>query len=411
MARATQPLSDTRIKNTKPTEKQFALYDGNGLQLRVMPNGTKSWIFNYIHPTTKKRKNLGLGKYPDITLSSARNKTREMRQLVAEGVDPKTHRDNQLANKLLERETTLLSVATEWFELKKHTVSEDYANDIWRSLELHIFPNLGQLAIYDLKAPTVINQLRPLETKGSLETVRRVCQRLNEIMTYAVNSGKIQANTISGIKQVFKQPKVEHQKTISPSELPMVMKAMSEVNIKAITRCAFEFQLHTLIRPNETARARWCEIDFENKVWIIPASKMKMKRNHKIPLSASVIKLLEFMKPISAHREFIFPSNTKPTSHLNTQSVNSALKRAGLSGTLVSHGMRSIGSTALNEQGFNRDAIEVALAHVDQNSIRAIYNNAEYLPERREIMSWWSEFIDTATGHHFAISKKNLDID
>ena len=383
MARATSPLSDTKIKNTKPTDKQFALYDGNGLQLRIMPNGTKSWLFNYIHPITKKRKNLGLGKYPDITLSSARNKVREMRQLVAENIDPKTHRDNELANKLLERETTLFSVAAEWFELKRDTVSEDYANDIWRSLELHIFPNLGQLAIYDLKAPTVINQLRPLESAGSLETVRRVCQRLNEIMTYAVNSGKIQANTFAGIKQVFKQPKVQHQKTISPNELPVVMKAMSEVNIKVITRCAFEFQLHTLTRPNETAKARWNEIDFENEVWTIPANKMKMKRDHKIPLSQSVIRLLDFMKSISAHREYIFPSNTKPTSHLNTQSVNSALKRAGLSGKLVSHGMRSIGSTALNEQCFNPDAIEVALAHVDNNSIRAIYNNAEYLTERK----------------------------
>lgn len=408
MARATSPLSDTKIKNTKPTDKQFALYDGNGLQLRIMPNGTKSWLFNYIHPITKKRKNLGLGKYPDITLSSARNKVREMRQLVAENIDPKTHRDNELANKLLERETTLFSVAAEWFELKRDTVSEDYANDIWRSLELHIFPNLGQLAIYDLKAPTVINQLRPLESAGSLETVRRVCQRLNEIMTYAVNSGKIEANTFAGIKQVFKQPKVQHQKTISPSELPVVMKAMSEVNIKVITRCAFEFQLHTLTRPNEAAKAKWNEIDFENEVWTIPADKMKMKRDHKIPLSQSVIRLLDFMKSISAHREYIFPSNTKPTSHLNTQSVNSALKRAGLSGKLVSHGMRSIGSTALNEQCFNPDAIEVALAHVDNNSIRAIYNNAEYLTERRHIMSWWSDFIDTAAGQNFTISKKSI---
>ncbi|MEZ8254959.1 integrase domain-containing protein [Vibrio splendidus] len=408
MARATSPLSDTKIKNTKPTDKQFALYDGNGLQLRIMPNGTKSWLFNYIHPITKKRKNLGLGKYPDITLSSARNKVREMRQLVAENIDPKTHRDNELANKLLERETTLFSVAAEWFELKRDTVSEDYANDIWRSLELHIFPNLGQLPIYDLKAPTVINQLRPLESAGSLETVRRVCQRLNEIMTYAVNSGKIQANTFAGIKQVFKQPKVQHQKTISPNELPVVMKAMSEVNIKVITRCAFEFQLHTLTRPNETAKARWNEIDFENEVWTIPANKMKMKRDHKIPLSQSVIRLLDFMKSISAHREYIFPSNTKPTSHLNTQSVNSALKRAGLSGKLVSHGMRSIGSTALNEQCFNPDAIEVALAHVDHNSIRAIYNNAEYLTERRQIMSWWSDFIDTAAGQNFTLSKKSI---
>ena len=145
MAKKIRPLSATQVKNLKSQAKEFSIGDGDGLFLRIMPNGTKSWLFNYIHPTTKKRKNIGLGKYPDVSLSAAREKRQAMRELVAKGIDPKTHRDNQLNAEKLAAQDTLLHVAKEWFELKQHSVSSDYADDIWRSLELHIFPNLAQL--------------------------------------------------------------------------------------------------------------------------------------------------------------------------------------------------------------------------------------------------------------------------
>ncbi|MCG9691305.1 integrase domain-containing protein [Vibrio sp. Isolate22] len=405
MARIIKPLSTTQVSKAKPKDKEYSLGDGNGLFLRIKPNGTKSWIFNYIHPITKKRKNIGLGIYPDITLASARVKTREFRQLVAEKVDPQTHRNNEAAAEQLAVETTLLYVAREWFEVKKHSITPGYARDIWRSLELHIFPNLGQLPIRDLLAPTVIKQLRPLEQKGSLETVKRVCQRLNDVMVFAVNCGVIHSNPLQGIKDAFKKPKVEHMKTLTPDELPVLMNAMSNANIKMVTRCAFEFQLHTLTRPSESAQAQWHEIDFENKLWIIPEQKMKSRRVHKIPLSDATMQLLKFMEPISKGKRYVFASDTSKSGHINTQSVNTALKRSGLTGKLVSHGMRSIGSTALNEQGFNRDAIELSLAHVDKNTIRDIYNNAQYLDERREIMQWWSNFIHDAAKSANTIAK------
>ncbi|MCG6367228.1 phage integrase central domain-containing protein, partial [Vibrio fluvialis] len=324
---------------------------------------------------------------------------------VAEGIDPKTHRDNQLITAQIAQSSTLKSVAEEWFEVKKHDVSEDYANDIWRSLELHIFPNLGNMPISELTAPIVIQVLRPVEAKGALETVKRVCQRINEVMNYAANCGKIQSNPLIGIKQIFKKPKTDHMSTIRPNELSDLMQAMSLANIKLATRCAFEFQLHTLTRPVECAAAEWSEIDFENKLWVISKDKMKMKRDHKIPLSDASIQLLNFMKPISYGQRYVFPSSTSVDQHMNSQSVNAALKRAGMKGKLVSHGMRSIGSTALNEQGFNKDAIELCLAHVDKNTIRDIYNNAEYLEERRKIMEWWSNFILDASKNANTIAK------
>ncbi|EJZ7971157.1 integrase domain-containing protein [Vibrio vulnificus] len=405
MARQIKPLSTTQVSKAKPAEKEYSLADGNGLYLRIKPNGSKLWLFNYIHPITKKRKNVGLGIFPDITLASAREKTREMRTLVAEGIDPKTYRDNQRINAQIAQASTLRAVAEEWFEVKSHKVSANYADDIWRSLELHVFPNLGNFPIHELTCPIVIQVLRPIEAKGTLETVQRVCQRLNEIMDYATNCGKLQSNPLSKIRQVFKKPEVEHMLTIKPEDLHLLMQKMSLANIKHITRCAFEFQLHTLTRPVECARAEWSEIDFEKRLWVISRTKMKMKRDHKIPLSYASIQLLEFMKPISGDQKYVFPSGKSTGEHMNSQSVNAALKRAGMSGKLVSHGMRSIGSTALNEHGFNKDAIELCLAHVDSNTIRDIYNNAEYLDERRKIMNWWSDFILEASKNANTIAK------
>lgn len=405
MARQIKPLSTTQVNKSKPKEKEYSLADGNGLYLRIKPNAAKLWIFNYIHPITKKRKNIGLGAFPDITLASAREKTRSMRQHVAEGIDPKTYRDNQQISAQIALSSTLKAVGQEWFEVKKHDVSDNYADDIWRSLELHAFPNIGNLPINEITAPIVIQILRPIEAKGTLETVKRVCQRLNEIMNYAVNCGKIQSNPLSGVRHAFKKPKAEHMLTIKPDELNVLMQKMSLANIKHITRCAFEFQLHTLTRPVECARAEWAEIDFENSLWVISRDKMKMKRDHKIPLSYAAIQLLNFMKPISFGQKYVFPSDKSTGKHINSQSINMALKRAGMSGVLVSHGMRSIGSTALNENGFNKDAIELCLAHVDSNTIRDIYNNAEYLEERRTIMEWWSKFIFDASRNVNSIAK------
>lgn len=305
MVKRIKPLAVTQINNAKPRDKEYSLADGNGLYLRITPNGTKAWIFNYIHPVTKKRKNIGLGKFPEITLASAREKCRTMRQQVAEGIDPKTFRDNAAVAQQLSNEMTLIRVAEEWFEVKKDSITDDYATDIWRSLELHIFSNLGKLPVSEILAPTVIKQLRPLEQRGALETIKRVCQRLNEVMIYAVNSGKIQANPLANIRQVFKKPKAENMKTIRPDELPQLMKRMSEVNVKLVTRCAFEFQLHTLVRPVECAQAEWAEIDFDSNLWVIPKNKMKMNRNHKIPLSEAAIRLLEFMKPISLGQQYV----------------------------------------------------------------------------------------------------------
>ena len=283
---------------------------------------------------------------------------------------------------------------------QKDSVTTAYAEDIWRSLTLHVFPDLGTTPISAITAPQVIKLLRPLETKGSLETVKRLSQRLNEIMTYGVNSGLIHSNPLSGIRSVFKKPKKKNMAALAPDELKELMMTVANASIKRTTRCLIEWQLHTMTRPAEAATARWADIDIGKKIWTIPAERMKKRRTHIIPLTEQALGLLEAIKPLSGHREHVFPADRNPRTHCNSQTANMALKRMGFEGRLVSHGMRSMASTILNEHGWDPELIEVALAHVDKDEVRSAYNRADYIERRRPMMKWWSEHIkEAATGN------------
>lgn len=403
-------LSDMKVKAAKPKEKDYILTDGNGLQMRVRSNGSKLWNFNYIHPVTKKRVNMGLGTFPEVSLALARKRTVEARELVALGLDPKEKRDAERNAKKAATEHTFENISSAWFELKKDSVTQAYAEDIWRSLTLHIFPDLGTTPISTISAPQVINLLRPLETKGSLETVKRLTQRLNEIMTYGVNSGLIHANPLSGIRSVFKKPKKKNMAALPPDELKELMVAIANASIKRTTRCLIEWQLHTMTRPIEAATTRWADIDIEKKIWTIPAERMKKRRTHIIPLTEQALAILEAIKPYSGYREYAFPADRDPRTHCNSQTANMALKRMGFEGRLVSHGMRSMASTILNERRWDPELIEVALAHVDKDGVRSTYNRAEYIELRREMMAWWSEHIQEAATGNLSVSaiRENL---
>ena len=192
--------------------------------------------------------------------------------------------------------------------------------------------------------------------------------------------------------------------TLIPERLPELMRALNTAYIKITTRCLIEWQLHTMARPSEAAGARWDEIDYENKLWIIPASRMKKRLSHSIPLTSQTLSLLTLMEPISRHREYIFPADRSPDRHTHNQTANAALKRMGFAGELVSHGLRALASTILNEQGFDYDIIESALAHVDKNSVRQAYNRAQYIERRRKMMCWWSEHIEQAAMGNMSLS-------
>ncbi|NAL59603.1 tyrosine-type recombinase/integrase, partial [Escherichia coli] len=202
-------------------------------------------------------------------------------------------------------------------------------------------------------------------------------------------TGLIDANPASGIGMAFEKPKKQHMPTLRPEELPKLMRSLVMSNLSVSTRCLIEWQLLTLVRPSEASGARWAEIDLDAKLWTIPAERMKAKREHIVPLSPQAIEILEVMKPISAHREHVFPSRNDPKQPMNSQTANAALKRIGYGGKLVAHGLRSIASTAMNERGFNPDVIEAALAHSDKNEVRRAYNRSTYLHTRIDLMNWW----------------------
>ncbi|EAP6908899.1 tyrosine-type recombinase/integrase [Salmonella enterica subsp. enterica serovar Infantis] len=393
MARTTRPLTNTEVLRTKALEKDLTLHDGDGLFLIVKTSGKKLWRFRYQRPATKQRTMIGLGAFPALSLADARGLRADYLALLANGIDPQVQAEVVEEQQQIALDSIFSTVATNWFQLKSKSVTSDYANDIWRSLEKDVFPAIGEPPVQQIKARTLVEALEPIKARGALETVRRLVQRINEIMIYAVNTGLIDTNPASGIGMAFEKPKKQNMPTLRPEELPKLMRSLIMSNLSVSTRCLIEWQLLTLVRPSEASGARWVEIDLDAKLWTIPAERMKAKREHIVPLSPQALDILEVMKPISAHREHVFPSRNDPKQPMNSQTANAALKRIGYGGKLVAHGLRSIASTALNEAGFNPDVIEAALAHSDKNEVRRAYNRSTYLLKRIELMNWWGELI------------------
>lgn len=393
MARTTRPLTNTEVLRAKALEKDLTLHDGDGLFLIVKTSGKKLWRFRYQRPATKQRTMLGLGAFPALSLADARGLRADYLALLANGIDPQIQAEVAEEQQQIALDSIFSTVAANWFQLKSKSVTPDYAKDIWRSLEKDVFPAIGVIPVQQIKARTLVEALEPIKARGALETVRRLVQRINEIMIYAVNTGLIDANPASGVGMAFEKPKKQNMPTLRPEELPKLMRSLIMSNLSVPTRCLIEWQLLTLVRPSEASGARWPEIDLNTKLWTIPAERMKAKREHVVPLSPQALEILEVMMPISAHREHVFPSRNDPKQPMNSQTANAALKRIGYGGKLVAHGLRSIASTALNEAGFNADVIEACLAHSERNEVRKAYNRSTYLEQRTILMDWWGSKI------------------
>ncbi|PZL86304.1 integrase [Pantoea sp. ARC270] len=393
MARTTRPLTNTEVLRSKATDKDITLHDGDGLFMVVKTTGKKLWRFRYQRPATKQRTMMGLGAFPALSLADARRLRADYLCLLANGIDPQTQAEKVTEQQQIALDSIFSTVAFNWFTLKQASVTPDYAKDIWRSLEKDVFPAIGEIPVQEIKARKLVEALEPIKARGALETVRRLVQRINEIMIYAVNTGLIDANPASGIGMAFEKPKKQNMPTLRPEELPKLMRSLQMSNLSVPTRCLIEWQLLTLVRPSEASGTRWLEIDLNAKLWIIPAERMKAKREHVVPLSAQALEILNMMMPMSAHREHVFPSRNDPKQSMNSQTANAALKRIGYGGKLVAHGLRSIASTALNELEFNSDVIEAALAHTEKNEVRRAYNRSTYLEQRKLLMNTWGKIV------------------
>jgi integrase len=404
MARKTTALTNTEVSQAKPKDKEYNLSDGDGLMLRVKPSGSRLWLFNYSRPYTKKRANISFGTYPELSLANARKKRTEARELLVENIDPKTHRDELHQSNKDALGNTFGILAEQWYVLKKQQVQAVTADKAWQTMKKHVLPTLENVPVHVIKPKLVIDILNPIASKGSLETVKRLCRNINEVMRLAVASGHVEVNYLADITKLFSAPKKQNMATIKPERLPELMLALANASIMKSTRCLVEWQLHTMTRPTEAATARWCDIDLDKNIWVIPEERMKMKKPHTIPLTPQVLVLLGVIKAMSGNREYLFPNHRDPKKHANSQSANVALKRMGFAGELVSHGLRSLASTTLNEQSFDPDVIEAALAHIDKNEVRAAYNRAEYIERRRVLMCWWSEHIEKAATGNMSLS-------
>ncbi|MET3058257.1 integrase domain-containing protein [Serratia marcescens] len=387
MARITRPLTNNEILKAKPREKDFTLHDGDGMFLLVKTSGKKLWRFRYQRPGSSSRTNLSLGSYPALTLTAARKIRDQHLTTLAQGMDPQQQQEQASEQRQIELDSIFSTVAANWFKMKSKSVTEDYAKDIWRSLDKDVFPAIGAVPVQEIKARTIVAALEPIKARGALETIRRIVQRINEIMIYAVNTGLIDANPASGVGMAFEKPKKQNMPTLRPEELPKLMRSLVMSNLSVPTRCLIKWQLLALVRPSEASGARWAEIDLDAKLWTIPAERMKAKREHIVPLSPQASEILEVMRPISAHREYIFPSRNDPKRPMNSQTANAALKRIGYGGKLVAHRLRSIASTTMNEAGFNSDIIESSLAHTDKNEVRKAYNRANHIKQRNELLA------------------------
>lgn len=402
MARNHKSLTPATIKSLQrealASEKDLFVTDGDGLQLVIKAgNSSTLWRFRYYKPHTKQRAMVSLGAYPEIGIADARRIKDEFRSLVASGIDPTEHRKEQRRADEARRANTFQHVAAAWFELKRgQQLAEDTLKDIWRSLEKYVLPAIGEHPITTLTARDFIGALNPVAAQGKADTVRRLAQRINEVMYYAVNAGLIGANPAAKISKAFNAPIVRHMPAIRPEELPDFMQTLAVARVERQTRLVIEWQLLTICRPVEAAGVRWDEINFQSNEWQIPENRLKQRREHVIPLSRQALAILEAMRPISGHRDFVFPHYSDPKRPMCEQTANAAIKRMGYGGKLVAHGLRSVASTALNEQGFSPDVIEAALSHLDKDEVRRAYNRSTYLEQRRPLMAWWGDFVEQA---------------
>ena len=383
-------LTDAKINNAKAKPTAYKLTDGGGMYLLVTPKGQKWWRFDY--RISGRRKTVGLGVYPVVSLKLARERRREARELVAKGQDPSDARKAQKA----ERVYTLAVVAAEWLaEMQPNWVPKHYVKVLGR-LEQHVLPWLGQRPLTEIQAADIEPLLSRLQARGTLESAHRVREHIGQIFRWAIRKRKAKLDPTQELRGFLPGRKAKHFASLTePRQIAALLRAIDGYQGHFITQQALRLAPLVFVRPGELRHAEWREIDLDAVEWRIPASKMKMDRAHLVPLSRQAIAVLAAIQPVTGRGQYVFPSLRSGARPMSENTVTGALRRLGYSGDeMTGHGFRSLASTRLNEMGRNRDAIERQLAHVENSRVRAAYNHAEYLGERRQMMQAWADYLD-----------------
>lgn len=390
-------LSDTGCKSAKPTEKAYKMYDTGGLYLHVMPHGTKLWRMKYRY--LGKEKTLSLGIYPHISLAQARAGRDQARKLIAIDKDPSFIKRENKRLKTINANNTFEVIARKWHEKNaKAKWTENHSRTVIRRLEIDVFPAIGKLPISEIKTPRLVAVMEKIEKRGAGEIARRSLQYCRAIFAYAKVSGLIENNPadVKASDVLSPSPK-GHYAAMDATDLPAFLGKLyrNEARLFRQTQLAMELLMLTFVRTGELIKAQWSEFDFEKKVWSIPAKRMKMKRDHVVPLSKQSLRILEEMKNFSANRDYVFPSQRDPKSHMSNNSILVALRRMGYGGIHTGHGFRALAMTAIMEElKYPYDVVDLQLAHVKKSDIEAAYNRTKFIKERTVMMQDWADFLE-----------------
>lgn len=389
---AINKLTHAALRSAKPTQKPYKLSDGGGLYLLVNPNGASWWRFKYQFENREKL--LSLGVYPHVTLQQARALRDEARRTLANGVDPSAKRQAEKSSTA----NTFEAVAKEWLALQeKKLAPATYAKAQW-TLETLVCPYIGSRPIAKLGATEVLKVLKRIEGRGIHETAHRTRQRCSQVFRYAVQTERAAHDVTADLRGALAPVVSEHHAAVTePARIGELLRAIDGYTGHIATAYALKLAPLLFVRPGELRHAEWTEFELDGfePQWRIPADKMKMREQHLVPLSKQAVALLRELQPATGRGPYVFPSLRSRLRPMSNNTVNAALRRLGYtSEEMTGHGFRSLASTCLNEQGYHPDLIELQLAHAERNKVRAAYNKAQRLPERRKMMQAWSDYLD-----------------
>ncbi len=395
-------LTDKLIRSLVPKGKTYIQSDGDGMYLEVTPKGSKRWRLKY--RIAGKENRLSLGIYPQVSLAEAREKCQAARKQIANGIDPSQARKDAEAQKMAEarveeerRGTLFEAVAREYYEKKTIDLNPRYRKQYLSRIENILLPDLGQIPIRELKRTEILAVLRKLEAKAHFDTAHRVATIASQICRYARDCGLVEYDVADGLTNALS--KLEHTPRAAltdPVEIGRMLQAIEGYNGDVSVRYALRIMPYVFVRSWELRGAKWSEIDFDEALWTIPASRMKRRREHIVPLARQVVALFDELRAFTGDSDYVFPSAFSTTQTISDMGLLNGLRRLGYGkGEMDIHGFRSIASTALNEMGVRSDVIEMQLSHAQKDSVRAAYNRAQYLDERTVMMQKYADYLDS----------------
>lgn len=385
-------LTDTRIRQAKPKDKPYKLSDGGGLHLEIRPTGAKLWRLRY--RLARKENVFAIGRYPEVDLKGARSERDKAKQTIREGVHPAHKRKLDRIRQTNDHANTFRAVADEWLDRNAEGWTAKTYKQRQTALENDVFPFIGSLPVRQVTPAHVLDIVQRVEKRAPTMAVI-VNQSIGAICRYAIVTLRADFDPTAPIRGSLKPLQTQHSKPLSISELPAFLRAVDNYPGHFGNKTALRIMLLTLVRTVELIEARWEEFDLEQGLWTIPAERMKSRLMHRVPLSHQAIDLLHKLHGVSGHREFLFPNRSDPRRPASQGVLWKAVVSLGYQGKFSPHGIRATGSTMLNEMGFRADVIERQLAHAERNKVRASYNQADYLDERRQMMQTWADYLDT----------------